>query len=43
MRNVESLSDAYAKQMLRSLEKIDDLTSIVKFFWEESPDAFDLN
>ena len=41
--NVEALSDAYAKQMLRSLEKIDDLTSIVKYFWEESPDTLDLN
>ena len=43
MRNVESLSDAYAKQMLRSLEKVDELTAVIKFFWEHGPNAFDLN
>ena len=32
MRNVESLSDAYAKQMLRSVEKVDELTAVINFF-----------
>ena len=41
--NVEALADAYSKQMLRSLEKIDDLTAIVKFFWEDAPNPLDLN
>lgn len=36
LREAETLSNAYAKQLVRSLEKLDELTALVEYGWEMS-------
>lgn len=36
LREAETLSNAYAKQLVRTLEKLDELTTLVEYGWEIS-------
>ena len=36
LREVETLSNAYAKQLVRTLEKLDELTALFQYSWEAS-------